>query len=228
MTDDLLAEQIAYYQARAPEYDATSWVDLEASRPRIERVLDHLQPRGRAVELACGTGAWTQPLAARVDQLIAVDTSPEAIAIARSRTSPAVSFETGDAFGWTPAHPVDTVFFGFWLSHVPTNRLAAFFAHLGSMLRDGGRVLFVDEHPAHANPDARPQPGSEVAVRRLRDGTEHRLVKVELDPDQLVAELAQLGWSAEVAEREDWLIGVASPGDGARELRGVRDLGGAG
>jgi demethylmenaquinone methyltransferase/2-methoxy-6-polyprenyl-1,4-benzoquinol methylase len=211
MTDDLLAAQVAYYRARAPEYDATSWVDLDAARPRIERVLDDLEPRGRAVELACGTGAWTGPLARRVDQLVAVDASPEVIDLARQRTPAEVRFEVGDAFTWRPPEQVDTVFFGFWLSHVPTSRLAAFFAHLASMLGGSGRVLFVDEHPAHANPDARPAPGSEIAVRRLGDGSEHRLVKVERDPDELAARLAVLGWSAVVAEREEWLIGTATP-----------------
>lgn len=209
MTDDLLAEQVAYYRARAAEYDATSWVDLDADRPRIERVLDHLAPAGSAVELACGTGAWTAPLALCVTQLVAVDTSPEVIAIARTRTPPQVRFEVGDAFTWLPPEPADCVFFGLWLSHVPTSRLEQFFAHLASLLTADGRVLFVDEHPAYANPDARPCPGSETAVRRLTDGTQHRLVKVELDPDALTARLGELGWSAEIAERERWLVGAA-------------------
>lgn len=66
MPEDILAEQIRYYRSRADEYDATAYLDLDAARARIERVLAGLAPTGRILELASGTGMWTQSLAHRL------------------------------------------------------------------------------------------------------------------------------------------------------------------
>jgi len=51
------------------------------------------------LEIACGTGMWTIALARRADSLLAVDSAPEAIAIAQSRTAArSVRFEVVDVF----------------------------------------------------------------------------------------------------------------------------------
>jgi demethylmenaquinone methyltransferase/2-methoxy-6-polyprenyl-1,4-benzoquinol methylase len=70
--DALLAEQIAYYRARASEYDATVPLD-EASRAMLRDALDQFAPRGRVLELACDTGQWTALLTEYASDLTAVD-----------------------------------------------------------------------------------------------------------------------------------------------------------
>jgi SAM-dependent methyltransferase len=90
MADDepegLLAEQIAYYRARAGEYDATYPLDASAgadARARLLAALEALAPYGRVLELACGTGQWTIELVRQASAVTAVDASPEALAICR-------------------------------------------------------------------------------------------------------------------------------------------------
>jgi SAM-dependent methyltransferase len=211
VSDDLLAEQIAYYRERAAEYDETSYGDVDAAAARIERIVTDLDVSGSALELACGTGAWTRALAGQVTDLLAVDSSPEALGIARARCPATVRFEVVDLFAWEPPGRYDLVFFGFWISHVPTERVAAFFARLRSWLAPGGRVAFVDE-PAWQSAKEPSTAGPETVRRALRDGSTHRLVKVYLDPDGLVARLAALGWAAEIRpDGDDWLVGQARP-----------------
>ena len=144
--DQLLAEQIAYYRARAPEY-------LEGVIPgavgggELEAALDAFRPAGDVLELACGPGTWTQQLLRHAASLTAVDASPEMIAIASSRVGPGsrVCFVEADLFNWTPDRRYDVVFFGFWLSHVPLERFESFWSLVDGALAPTGRVFFADD-----------------------------------------------------------------------------------
>ena len=121
--DDLLAEQVAYYRRRASEYDVTAHGDVDAARARITRVVAALRPAGNVLEIACGTGLWTSALAGAASTVTAIDAAPEAVDIARGRVKAAnVRFEVADVFSWAAAARFDTVFFAFWLSHVPASR----------------------------------------------------------------------------------------------------------
>jgi SAM-dependent methyltransferase len=204
---DILAEQISYYRGRAAEYDATSYRDLGFARQRIEQVLADLAPAGRILELACGTGMWTQALARWTDDLTALDSAPEAIAIARARCPDSVQFAETDLFNWRADGSYDTVFIGFFLSHVPSARLDALMDEVGRAVAPGGRVLIVDEHIGVDRPEQRLPGDPEVATRTLADGSAHRLIKVFLDPDELAARLHGLGWQANFEIDEDWVIG---------------------
>ena len=60
--DALLAEQVAYYRARAQEYSETAIPELptgELMRARDDLIaaLDEFRPSGHVLELACGPGA---------------------------------------------------------------------------------------------------------------------------------------------------------------------------
>jgi demethylmenaquinone methyltransferase/2-methoxy-6-polyprenyl-1,4-benzoquinol methylase len=135
MSDDILQQQIAYYRARAAEYDEwfyrknrydkgaeinQQWFDeAEVVRQTLHR-LGHV---GDALELACGTGIWTQELAKLANHVTALDASEEMLAINRAKlNAPNVTYQRVDLFAWQPERQYDLVFFGFWLSHVPPER----------------------------------------------------------------------------------------------------------
>ncbi len=141
MSDDVLQQQIAYYRARAGEYDEwfyrlnrydrgaeinQMWFD-EAEI--IRKALHFLGHMGEVLELASGTGIWTQELAKMADHVTAIDASEEVLAINRSKlNAPNVTYQQADLFAWNPDKQYDLVFFSFWLSHVPPERLAPFLA----------------------------------------------------------------------------------------------------
>lgn len=206
MGADLLAEQIAYYRARADEYDATSYPPGRASADRIAATVASLGVSGRLLELACGTGMWTRDLA-RTATVTAVDAAPETIAVARRRCPPTVRFVVGDVFEWNTEDRFDTVFFAAWLSHVPPERYAGFFDRVASWLAPGGRAIFVDE-PTRSAAKERTD-GVGVAVRTLSNGSTYRIVKHFLDPIDLAGRLAALGWRTQIADRGDWLVAEA-------------------
>jgi demethylmenaquinone methyltransferase/2-methoxy-6-polyprenyl-1,4-benzoquinol methylase len=211
---ELLDDQIAYYRRRAAEYDETAYGVVDAAlRRRIDAVVATLAPAGRGAEIACGTGVWTQALAPALTSLDALDASPEAIEIARERTSPSpVHFHVGDIFGWEPpdGRRYDCAFMAFWLSHVPAERWPEFLSTVGGWLAHDGRILIVDEHVDRRGLEQFEPDADGVATRTLRDGSRHRLVKVHLDPSTLVGCLADIGWRATVVEHGDgWVSAVA-------------------
>ncbi|MBG0850432.1 class I SAM-dependent methyltransferase [Streptomyces spinoverrucosus] len=212
MDDDaLLAEQMAYYRDGAAEYDRP-YAEREDLRELLA-VVDDLPIAGDVLELACGTGQWTPLLATRARSVTAVDASAEVLAIARVRaTSAKVRFVRADLFEWRPQRRYDTVFFAFWLSHVPPTRLPDFWQTVAAALGPGGRAVFVDDGPAGARGEEvladHPVP---AAVRRLDDGSRYRIVKVFHDPRTLTDDLTALGWSARIRPVAGNFVGVAEP-----------------
>ena len=65
----------SYYAARAPEYDA---IYLKPERQADLRAIEHWLPPvfagANVLEVACGTGYWTQFLAPVAASVLAVDT----------------------------------------------------------------------------------------------------------------------------------------------------------
>ncbi|ANS68597.1 hypothetical protein SLINC_6373 [Streptomyces lincolnensis] len=212
MDDDaLLAEQLAYYRAGAAEYDRP-YTRHQELRDLLATV-DDLPIAGDVLELACGTGQWTPRLAARARSVTAVDAAPETLALARARTaSPAVRFVRADLFAWRPPRRYDTVFFAFWLSHVPPARLPAFWNTVAAALAPGGRAVFVDDGPAAAADEEllarHPVP---TVLRRLDDGSRHRVVKVLHDPRTLTRDLTAQGWSVRIRPLANTFTGIAEP-----------------
>lgn len=193
------AEMQAYYAARAPYYDA---VYLKPERiADIAFLREHLPGRldGRELlEVACGTGYWTQDLAPRARRMVATDGTAEPLAFARLRPGvEAVRFEQADAYA-LPAHlgRFDAAFAGLWFSHVPIEARETFLASLHARLRPGARVLWIDNHERQcqdfpiAETDAH---GNTYQYRPLRDGSVHRVLKnfpTQGELQALVADMA--------------------------------------
>ena len=206
---DLGRDMVDYYEARAPEYD-----DWYLRRGRYERGaihdaawnaeldaagrwLDALPWAGDIVELAAGTGWWSPLLASR-GELSLYDASPAALDRARERLVAhglRAHLHVRDAWD-EPDRAVDGLFMGFWLSHVPRERLADFLALCRRWLKGGGRLAFIDSLADDASGASdHPTPVDDLAVRRLDDGREFTIVKVFYQPDELRAALDAAGFT---------------------------------
>ncbi|HXW79103.1 MAG TPA: class I SAM-dependent methyltransferase [Acidimicrobiales bacterium] len=226
---ELLAEQRAFYSARAPEYDewwqrrgrydkgadlAREW-DLQVAQ--VAYALDLFGVFGDVLELAGGTGWWTQRLARGAAHLTVVDASPETLQLNRDRVARAdVEYVVADLFSWRPTRTYDLVFFSFWLSHVPRTRFRAFWSLVGSCLVPGGRAFFVDSRndPAPTSEVRDPyvtRYGQDLHLRRLYDGSEYRVVKVMYEPDELESLLQEQGWRARVDATRWFIFGFGKP-----------------
>lgn len=220
--DPLVTQQIAYYQARAQEYD--EWFLRKGRYDRgpqlneqwfrevahVRKALQRFHPSGHMLELACGTGLWTEQLLRYADRITAVDAVEEVLTLNQNRLqSSRVAYLQADIFNWKPAERYDTIFFGFWLSHVPPERFEDFWQLVRSALAENGRVFFVDSaYEATSTAVDHRLKGREatIAERRLNDGRTFQIVKVFYQPEQLSRKLQRLGWHFEVEQTEHYFV----------------------
>lgn len=225
----LLAEQAHYYRERAGEYEDW-WFRRDrydhgpetnarwfAGAAEVEAALEGFDPAGDVLELACGTGLWTQRLAPHAASVTVIDGSPEMLELCRARVNdPCVQYVQADLFAWEPDRTYDVCFFGFWLSHVPEERFEAFWEKVRRAVGPEGRVFFIDSlrsDKASATDHKLPDQAEETMLRRLADGREYRIVKRFHEPEPLRQRLAELGWNAEVQTTSEFFIyGQATPG----------------
>jgi demethylmenaquinone methyltransferase/2-methoxy-6-polyprenyl-1,4-benzoquinol methylase len=189
--EPLLAEQLDYYRALGLDYeDPTIW---GLGGREVAEALDAFRPTGDVLELACGSGMWTQRLLGHATSVTAVDAAPEMLAVAAARFGGSVRLIEANLFDWTPDRRYDVVFFAFWLSHVPLKRFESFWSLVADCLKPDGRVFFVDD--AYRTPDELIDGASSSTIRRrLEDGTGYRIVKVPYQPRDLEERLGRLGW----------------------------------
>ena len=199
---------IDYYEARAPEYDdwylrrgryargAIHDAAWNAELDMAGRWLDALPIAGEIVELAAGTGWWS-PLLAAKGELSLYDAATAPLERARERLVAhglRAHLHVRDAWA-EPDRAVDALFAGFWLSHVPRERLADFLGLAHRWLKPGGRFAFIDSLPDPASGAAdHPVPAGDRAVRRLDDGREFTIVKVYYTADALRTALGSAGF----------------------------------
>jgi SAM-dependent methyltransferase len=204
-------EMVAYYEARAGEYD--DWylrrgrynhgpIDDMAWRSDLDtagRWLDELGLSGKIVELATGTGWWSPLLAGR-GELWCYDAAEAPLELARQRLVAhdlRAHLHVRDAWA-EPEFAADALFMGFWLSHVPRERLPAFLALARRWLVPGGTVAFIDSRhdPSSSALDHRPPPDATTVERTLADGRTFTIPKVFYAPAELEDALRTAGFEA--------------------------------
>ncbi len=193
-----------YYAKRAAEYERIyakpeRQADLAALRARIRKLL-----AGRKVlELACGTGYWTDVFAAGAAQVTALDVNEEVLAIARTKENAArVEFVRGSA--WTIpdyGRRHDALFAGFWWSHVLLEDLDRFLAHAVAAVAPGAMIAFLDNRyvEGSSTPVARRDgSGNSYQLRKLDDGSSHEVLKNFPAEGELIQRASRHGWGAHV------------------------------
>lgn len=186
----------------------------ERLSPMIE-VIEEMITGKRVLEIACGTGNWTEVLAKRAASVAAVDVSPEALAIAQSKLSSCknVSIIQDDAYSLGNVRDAfDVMFCADWWSHVPKGVLPAFLDTSMSKLLPGSNAIFVDmtlseyfeQESCHYDED-----NNRVSLRKLPDGSEFRVVKNFPGESELRSILADYGKSVayyEFTALKRWMI----------------------
>ena len=173
----------SYYAARASEYDRVyEKPERQADIRVLEQWLPSLFVGHHLLEIACGTGYWTQFIAPSVADVVAIDASAEIMDIAKTRVpAEKVRFLVADAYLLPKDLGVfDAVFAGFWISHIPKYRRKDFIVGMNDHLRPGAKVVFVDNRYVEGSNHPITEcdiDGNTYQTRQLADGTIHRVLK---------------------------------------------------
>jgi demethylmenaquinone methyltransferase/2-methoxy-6-polyprenyl-1,4-benzoquinol methylase len=202
----------SYYAARAPEYDRIyDKPERQADLAHLRQWLPSLFAGRRVLEVACGTGYWTQYIAATASRILALDAAPETLAIARQRNpAGSVEFVVGDAYDLRPElGTFDAAFAGFWFSHVPRPRQREFLEGLGKALTRGATVALLDNRYVAGSSQPISEgdaDGNSYQARRLTDGSVHRVLKNFPSEAELYALVEGLGARARVTNLEYYWV----------------------
>lgn len=195
----ILEDMKNYYDQRASEYpdwsDQEEMDDVESEQESswiddVQVFLNALSENrlvGSVLEVASGTGILTKELVNNASSVTALDSSQEMIeeCKARMKGNTKVRYVLADFYDWTPDKTYDAVAFSFWISHVPNARLDEFVSKVSLCLKPMGKVFFVDQQRGAKKLETFSRPGGEVAMRRLDDGRDFKIIKHFYSPKEI-------------------------------------------
>ncbi|MBX7226197.1 MAG: class I SAM-dependent methyltransferase [Chitinophagales bacterium] len=192
---------ISYYNARAREYDKVYQnPDEQEDLQTATALFQQLFAKKAVLEVACGTGYWTEVIATTVTSIVATDINESVINIAKiKQTRDNVCFELSDMFHLSSEKKFDGLFGGFIWSHILLQDLDGWIAKLHDHVFPGGIMAFIDSNPlvgTHhdikhiAKTDSF---GNTYQLRNLEDGTQHLLLKNFPTKDFLQQKLSAIG-----------------------------------
>lgn len=178
------AALVDYYAQRAGEYERVyQKPERQGELSQLKELLRATLRGHQVIEVACGTGYWTEVAAASAASIAAFDINESTLEIARSKPfdKGKVTFVKGDAYRLPPLpRRFDAAFAMFWWSHIPKAALSEFLQQLHAALLPGAVVLFIDNTfvPGESTPITRADAeGNTYQTRRLDSGQTFEVLK---------------------------------------------------
>jgi SAM-dependent methyltransferase len=173
-----------YYERRAEEYERVyGKPERQADLAQLKAVLSKAFAGERVLEIACGTGYWTQFISKSADAIFATDCNAAVIDLAHRKDygSCSVAFALADAYSLDEVpYGCTAGFHGFWWSHVPLAKIDTFLSAYHARLPEGARIVMIDN--AYVEGSSTPisrtdQEGNTCQIRKLQDGSQHEVLK---------------------------------------------------
>ena len=177
------SDMISYYKDRANEYEKVySKPERQNDLLIARQILQQTFKEKEILEIACGTGYWTEIISRSANSILATDINETAIEVARSKTySPAtVDFKIADLFKLSTAKKHQSLFGGFIWSHIKLQELDHFIGRINSLVESGGTIVFIDNNYVAGSSlpiSAADEFGNTYQTRTLENGTSHNVLK---------------------------------------------------
>jgi len=173
----------AYYSSRAKEYEEIySKPERQEDLKKIAEILQEFFKGKNLLEIACGTGYWTERIAETARSIIASDISESVLEVAKSKSYPNnnVSFRKQDLFSFKPEKKFDNLFGGFIWSHIKLQELDDFILQVNSHVKNNGSIVFIDSNfieGSNLPVTYEDESGNTYQTRKLKDDSTHLVLK---------------------------------------------------
>lgn len=184
-----------YYGKRAFQYEEIYNQKDPQRQEEQEQIADALrdifQDRN-VLEVACGTGYWTQFLAQTAQRVTATDYADETLTVARATKDFGrhASLLRADAYDLPfPDESFNGGLANFWFSHIPKSKRFAFLEEFHRVLQKGSVVFMADNmNVPGIGGKLITRKGDEntYKLRALRDKSAHLVLKNYPTPDELI------------------------------------------
>lgn len=204
----------SYYNHSAKEYDKV--YQIPAEQEDLLKAAKHFQEifAGKSViEIACGTGYWTEQISKAAASILATDINRSMIDIARERHFNCnVTLEAADMNKLETAVKFEGLFGGFIWSHILIQDLDSLLIKLQDLVTGGGEIVFIDSKPvAGTIHDTKritrtDEWGNTFQTRQLENGTTYEVLKNFPGRDFLLDKLSQVAAEIKYIELEHYWI----------------------
>jgi SAM-dependent methyltransferase len=174
---------ISYYHDRAAEYEKVyAKPERQADIARLTDILQHIFSRKQVLEIACGTGFWTERIAKVARNVLATDLNESVIQIAKQKNYSLanVAFEVCDLYDIRSNRKNESLFGGFIWSHIKLEELDRFIDVVNQQVQSQGVVVFIDNmyvEGSNQPPREKDDNGNTYQERQLENGTRHLVLK---------------------------------------------------
>ncbi len=201
-----------YYRERTPVYDDVyAYPERQQDLRLLEQYVEDAFAGHHVLEVAAGTGYWTQFIARRADSMLVTDAEAEPLKkLSERELRCPVVVEQQDVYRLSTDREFDGGFAGLWLSHVPVERIPAFFDSFHACLAPGASVILMDNSEAQLQRlpiTERDEAGNTYQSRELESGSTHLVLKNFPSEDDLRRYVEDHGEVEEYLDLENfWLL----------------------
>jgi demethylmenaquinone methyltransferase/2-methoxy-6-polyprenyl-1,4-benzoquinol methylase len=172
-----------YYAKRALEYET---IYLKPERQEYIKeskiLLKNYFNNRNVLEIACGTGFWTEIISEVSKDILAIDLNNEVLEIAKNKKyNCKVEFIQDDSYKLDKIKESrDSLFAGFWFSHIPKSKIKSFLDVIHKKLDKNALIVFMDNLYVEGNntPISRfDTEGNSYQTRKLKDNSQYEILK---------------------------------------------------
>ena len=175
-----------YYSERAKEYEKVYFRDDDLRQQEqsiLKSTLEKTFEGKEVLEVACGTGFWTQFVGRVANHITALDYSNEVLNIAKEKNIPQnkVLFCQGDAYQLDKVlGNFNGAMANFWFSHIPKSRTQEFLKQFNLRVGSGSTVFISDNMYIESIGGSlinKENDENTYKIRTLENGTQYEIIK---------------------------------------------------
>lgn len=177
------ASLIDYYAKRANEYERIyEKPERQNDLAKLKELFQKTCAGHKILEIACGTGYWTQAISQMAKSITATDFNEEVLQIARAKKYGCeVSFQKADALNLSfPQNNFTAGLAAAWWSHLRKSEIRSFLSQFHRQFSSGALIVFMDNRfvPNSNTPISRTDDEDNTyQLRKLENGNEYEVLK---------------------------------------------------